>query len=188
MSGDADQDYFADGISEDIITALAKLPQLFVVARNSTFTFKGRNVLVAEVGKSLGVRYVVEGSVRKSGGRVQITAQLIEAATGGHLWAEKYDRELTDIFGVQDDVTAKIVSELAVNLSVRERRTIAAENTQNPEVYDCFLRGRELWWRHTRDAAREARTLLERATRLDPGFAPAHAFLAMIYGMEWGNV
>ncbi len=188
MSGDAEQDYFADGISEDIITALAKLPQLFVVARNSTFTFKGRNVLVAEVGKSLGVRYVVEGSVRKSGGRVRITAQLIEAATGGHLWAEKYDRELTDIFGVQDDVTAKIVSELAVNLSVRERRTIAAENTQNPEVYDCFLRGRELWWRHTRDAAREARTLLERATRLDPGFAPAHAFLAMIYGMEWGNV
>ena len=106
MSGDAEQEYFADGISEDIITALSKLPQLFVIARNSAFTFKGKNVNVGEVGRSLGVRHVLEGSVRKSGGRVRITAQLIDATTGGHLWAERFDRELTDIFAVQDDVTA----------------------------------------------------------------------------------
>ena len=109
MSGDAEQEYFADGISEDIITALSKLPQLFVIARNSAFTFKGKNVNIGEVGKSLGVRNVLEGSVRKAGGRVRITAQLIDATTGGHLWAEKFDRELTDIFAVQDDVTGHIV-------------------------------------------------------------------------------
>ena len=105
MSGDAEQEYFADGISEDIITALSKLSQLFVIARNSTFTFKGKSVHVSEIGKSLGVRYVLEGSVRKSGQRVRITAQLIDATTGGHLWAERFDRDLTDIFAVQDDVT-----------------------------------------------------------------------------------
>ena len=122
MSGDAEQEYFADGISEDIITALSKLPQLFVIARNSSFTFKGRNVRVGEVGKSLGVRYVLEGSVRKSGARVRITAQLIDATTGGHLWAERYDRELTDIFAVQDEVTTQIVSALALSLSAFDRR------------------------------------------------------------------
>ena len=119
MSGDAEQEYFADGISEDIITALSKLSQLFVIARNSSFTFKGKNVHVGEVGKSLGVRYVLEGSVRKSGARVRITAQLIDATTGGHLWAERFDREMTDIFAVQDDVTTHIVNALALNLSAR---------------------------------------------------------------------
>ncbi len=178
MSGDAEQEYFADGISEDIITALSKLPQLFVIARNSSFTFKGRNVHVGEVGKSLGVRYVLEGSVRKSGARVRITAQLIDATTGGHLWAERFDRELTDIFAVQDDVTTQIVSALALNLSAGDRQSIAAEHTDNPEAYDCFLRGRELWWRHAREANREAETLLRRAIELDPRFAPAFAFLA----------
>ncbi len=150
MSGDAEQEYFADGISEDIITALSKLPQLFVIARNSSFTFKGRNVHVGEVGKSLGVRYVLEGSVRKSGNRVRVTAQLIDAPTGGHLWAERFDRELTDIFAVQDDVTTQIVSALAINLSAGERRSIAAEHTDRPEAYDCFLRARDLFWRHAR--------------------------------------
>ena len=119
MSGDTEQEYFADGISEDIITALSKLSQLFVIARNSSFTFKGKNVHIGEVGKSLGVRYVLEGSVRKSGGRVRITAQLIDATTGGHLWAERFDRDLTDIFAVQDDVTTHIVSSLALNLEGR---------------------------------------------------------------------
>ena len=112
MSGEAEQEYFADGISEDTITALSKLPQLFVIARNSSFTFKGRNVNVQEVGQKLGVRYVLEGSVRKSGNRVRITAQLIDAATGGHLWAERFDRDLTDIFAVQDDVTQHIIGAL----------------------------------------------------------------------------
>jgi len=178
MSGDAEQEYFADGISEDIITALSKLPQLFVIARNSSFTFKGRNVHIGEVGKSLGVRYVLEGSVRKSGARVRITAQLIDASTSGHMWAERFDRELTDIFAVQDDVTTQIVSALALNLSAGDRQNIAAEHTDNQEAYDCFLRGRELWWVHGRAANAEAEKLLQRAIELDPGYAPAFAFLA----------
>ena len=147
MSGDAEQEYFADGISEDTITALSKLPQLFVIARNSSFTFKGRNVNVQEVGRSLGVRYVLEGSVRKSGNRVRITAQLIDATTGGHLWAERFDRDLTDIFAVQDDVTQHIVGALALNLTEGDRQRLATEHTDNLEAYDCFLRGRELWRR-----------------------------------------
>ena len=149
MSGDAEQEYFADGISEDIITALSKLPQLFVIARNSAFTFKGKNVNVGEVGKDLGVRHVLEGSVRKSGSRVRITAQLVDAATGGHMWAERFDRDLTDIFAVQDDVTSHIVSALALNLSRDDRQSIAAERTNDQEAYDLFLRGRELWWQFT---------------------------------------
>ena len=191
MSGDVEQEYFADGISEDIITALSKLPQLFVIARNSAFTFKGKNVNVGEVGKSLGVRHVLEGSVRKSGGRVRITAQLIDATTGGHLWAERFDRELTDIFAVQDDVTAHIVSALELNLSRGDRQNIAVERTNNQEAYDCFLRGRELWWRFTPEANREAERLLRRAVTLDPGFAPAFAFLAAAlanaYSNGWGE-
>ena len=143
MSGDAEQEYFADGISEDIITALSKLSQLFVIARNSSFTFKGRNVNVQEVGRNLGVRYVLEGSVRKSGNRVRITAQLIDATTGGHLWAERFDRDLTDIFAVQDDVTQQIVGALALNLTEGDQQRLATEHTDNLEAYDCFLRGRE---------------------------------------------
>ena len=192
MSGDAEQEYFADGISEDIITALSKLPQLFVIARNSAFTFKGKNVNIGEVGRSLGVRHVLEGSVRKSGGRVRITAQLIDATTGGHLWAERFDRELTDIFAVQDDVTCHIVSALALNLSRSDRQSIAAERTDNQEAYDCFLRGRELWWRFSSEANREAERLLQRAIGLDPGFAPAFAFLAATlanaYSNGWGEL
>ena len=170
MSGDAEQEYFADGISEDIITALSKLPQLFVIARNSSFTFKGKNVNIGEVGRSLGVRHVLEGSVRKSGGRVRITAQLIDATTGGHLWAERFDRELTDIFAVQDDVTSHIVSALALNLSRSDRQSIAAERTDNQEAYDCFLRGRELWWRFSSEANREAERLLQARNRARPRF------------------
>jgi adenylate cyclase len=187
MSADPEQEYFADGISEDIITALSKLPQLFVIARNSAFTFKGRNVLVPEVAKTLGVRYVLEGSVRKSGSRVRITAQLIDAVSGGHLWAERFDRELADIFAVQDEVTAKIVAEMAVNLTPGERRSLAAERTGNFEAYDCFLRGREAFFRTTREANREAQAHCERAIELDPAFAPAHAFLAATHAIDWQN-
>jgi adenylate cyclase len=141
MSGDPEQEYFADGISEDIITALSKLSQLFVIARNSSFTFKGKHVHVREIGKTLGVRYVLEGSVRKAGARVRITAQLIDATNDGHLWAERFDRELTDIFAVQDDVTRQIVAALSLNLTQGDQRRIQAGQTGNMEAFDCFLRG-----------------------------------------------
>ena len=187
MSGDAEQEYFADGISEDTITALSKLSQLFVIARNSSFTFKGRNVNVQEVGRSLGVRYVLEGSVRKSGNRVRITAQLIDATTGGHLWAERFDRDLTDIFAVQDDVTQHIVGALALNLREGEQQRIATEHTDNLEAYDCLLRGRELLWLFMREQNKQARELLQRAIELDPKFAPAYAFLAISNLLDYVN-
>jgi adenylate cyclase len=187
MSGDAEQEYFADGISEDIITALSMLPQLFVIARNSSFTFKGRNVLVTEVGKNLGVRYVLEGSVRKSGSRVRITAQLTDATTGGHLWAERFDRDLTDIFAVQDDVTAKIVSALSLNLNAVDLGRIAGPRTDNVEAYDCYLRGRALWQRSAKDSNAQARALLQRAVELDPKFASAHALLSTVHVFDYIN-
>jgi len=178
MSGDPEQDYFADGISEDIITALSKLSQLFVIARNSSFTFKGKNVHVQDIGKTLGVHYVLEGSVRKAGNRVRITAQLIDATNDGHLWAERFDRDLTDIFAVQDDVTGQIVAALSLNLTQGERRRMMAEQTNNMEAFECFLRGRELWWRHAKEPNAQGRDLLLRATELDPNFAPAYGWLA----------
>lgn len=187
MSGDAEQDYFADGISEDIITALSKLSQLFVIARNSSFTFKGQNVNVQEVGTKLGVRHVLEGSVRKSGNRVRITAQLIDAISGGHLWAERFDRDLTDIFAVQDDVTQQIVGALALNLTDDARQRLAPEHPRNTEAYDCFLRGRELWHRLTKETNVASRDLLQRATELDPNFASAYAFLALTHGIDYLN-
>jgi adenylate cyclase len=187
MSGDPEQDYFADGISEDIITALSKLSQLFVIARNSSFTFKGKNVHVQEVGAKLGVRHVLEGSVRKSGNRVRITAQLIDASSGGHLWAERFDRDLTDIFAVQDDVTQHIVGALALNLTEGDRQRVAPEHTRNAEAYECFLRGRELWHRLTKETNVAARDLLLRAVELDSDFASAHAFLALTHGLDYVN-
>ncbi|MET0167949.1 MAG: adenylate/guanylate cyclase domain-containing protein [Vicinamibacterales bacterium] len=187
MSGDAEQEYFADGISEDTITALSKLSQLFVIARNSSFTFKGRNVNVQEVGRSLGVRYVLEGSVRKSGNRVRINAQLIDATTGGHLWAERFDRDLTDIFAVQDDVTQHIVGALALNLTEGEQQRLATEQSDNLEAYDCYLRGREQVWRFTKAQNTEGRELLQRAIELDPKFAPAYAFLAISSLLDYVN-
>jgi adenylate cyclase len=151
--------------------------QLFVIARNSSFTFKGKNVHVREVGQDLGVRYILEGSVRKSGNRVRITSQLIDATTGGHLWAERFDRNLTDIFAVQDDATRQIVAALSLNLTKGDRQRVVAEHTDNMEAFDCFLRGRELWWRHAKEPNSQARGLLQRAIELDPNFAPAYAFL-----------
>ncbi len=187
MSGDTEQEYFADGISEDIITALSKLSQLFVIARNSSFTFKGRNVNVQEVGRSLGVHYMLEGSVRKSGNRVRITAQLIDATTGGHLWAERFDRNLTDIFAVQDDVTQQIVDALALNLSKGDQQRLATEQTGNLDAYDYFLHGREQLWRFTKAENIKGRELLQRAVEFDPKFAPAYAFLAFANILDYAN-
>ena len=144
MSGDPEQEYFSDGISEDIITDLSKIAGLTVIARNSSFTFKGRSVDIREVGKELGVRSVLEGSIRRASNRVRITAQLIDATNGAHLWADRYDRDLTDIFEVQDDVTRRIVDALKVTLSPAENMRLADSGTPNIEAYDCYLRGREV--------------------------------------------
>jgi adenylate cyclase len=187
MSGDPEQEYFADGISEDIITALSKLSQLFVIARNSSFTFKGKAVHVGEVSQKLGVKFIVEGSVRKSGNRVRITAQLIDGASGGHLWAERYDRTLDDIFAVQDEVTQEIVAALALNLTDAERRRLASEYTGNPEAHDYFLRGRECWWHPSKETSVDAKVMLQRAIACDPSFVPAYAFLAAVHTRDYVN-
>ncbi|MFQ6078772.1 MAG: adenylate/guanylate cyclase domain-containing protein, partial [Thermodesulfobacteriota bacterium] len=143
MSGDPEQEYFSDGITEDLITDLSKVSGLFVIARNSAFTYKGKSAKVEQVGRELGVRYVVEGSVRRAGDRVRITAQLVDAETGYHLWTERYDRDLKDIFDLQDEVTQKIVAALKVKLTRRELELLERKYTDNPEAYDCYLRGWE---------------------------------------------
>ena len=154
-------------------------------------TYKGKPVRVKQVGRDLGVRYVLEGSVRKAGARVRITAQLIDAATGHHLWAERFDRDLADIFAVQDEVTSRIVVTLAGKLEESERRRARSLQTENLEAYDCVLRGRELWFRFTPEANREARRLYEKAIELDPDYARAYASLAWTYltehGERWGD-
>jgi adenylate cyclase len=180
LSGDPDQQYFADGLSEDILTALARFTQLLVIARNSTFVYKGRAVAIADVGRDLNVRYVPEGSVRRSGDRLRVAAQLIEAATSAHLWAERYDRTLTDIFALQDEITERIVTTLVSNI---ERSIIEQARRKPPSslgAYELFLHGRQ-----QRDLSRyegmvAAKGLFEQAVALDPGYALAHAELAYI--------
>jgi adenylate cyclase len=181
MSGDPEQEYFSDGLTEDIIAGLAKVPKLFVIARNSTFTYKGKPVKVQEVGKELGVRYVIEGSIQRSGDRVRVTAQLIDAQTGNHLWAERYDRELKDIFSLQDEITMKIMTELQVKLTEGELARLDVKNTNNVEAYAKFLQGRHyLLQRNPEDRIR-ARQMFEEAIALDPEYANAYAGLAAIY-------
>jgi adenylate cyclase len=184
MGGDPEQDYFADGLTEDLITELSRFQELRVIARNSVMTYKGKPVRVQEVGQDLGVRYVLEGSVRRAGARIRITAQLIEAATGHHLWAERFDRDIADIFDVQDEVTSRIVATLAGKLTESERRRARSGQTENLEAYECVLRGREFWERFTPEANREARRLYEKAIELDPDYARAYASLAWTYLVE----
>jgi TolB-like protein len=187
MSGDVEQEYFADGISEDIITSLSKLSQLLVIARNSSFTYKGRAVNVQEVARELGVRFVIEGSVRKSGNRVRITSQLIDCTTGGHLWAERFDRDLTDIFAVQDEVTQEIVTAMAVTLTADDHERIKTIETDNLEAYDYFLRGREHFWLQMKEDNLLARAMFEQARDLDPAFAPTYALLSFTHMMDYIN-
>jgi adenylate cyclase len=184
LGGDPEQEYFADGITEDLITELSRFQELRVIARNSVLTYKGKPARVQDVGRDLGVRYVLEGSVRKAGARVRITAQLIDAGSGHHLWAERFDRDLADIFAVQDEVTSRIVATLAGKLAESERRRARSGQTENLEAYDCVLRGRELWERFTPEANREARRLYEKAIELDPEYARAYASLAWTYLMD----
>jgi adenylate cyclase len=185
MSGDPEQEYFADGITEDIITELARNRGLFVIARNSSFTFKGTATNVGEVGRKLGVRYLVEGSVRKADQRVRITAQLIEAATGSHIWAERYDRDLEDIFAVQDEVTRSIVAAVPGHLESDIVKASRRKPTESLGAYDHYLRGMEIVnrWRH--DDNPEAMAEFESAVRLDPNFARAHASLGHMHLRIW---
>jgi adenylate cyclase len=188
-SGDPEQEYFSDGISEDITTDLSKIAGLMVISRNSCFTYKGRSVDVRAVGRDLGVRSVLEGSIRRAGNRVRITAQLIDAATGGHLWAERYDRDLTDLFAVQDDVTRRIFDALKVTLSPAEKVRLADSEACNIEAYDYFLRGREflLGENKTREKFKQSIELFLRALELDPKHSQAFAGLSWAYIFDYFN-
>jgi adenylate cyclase len=184
MSDDPGQDYFADGITEDLITDLSKISGLFVIARNSTFAYKGKQVKVQQVAEDMGVRYVLEGSVRRAGDQVRINAQLVDATTGGHLWAERYDGTLEDVFALQDEVSQKIVSALAVTLTPEEQQRLSQAAKANPEAYDLLLRGLERYRRFTRETNAEAREYFERAAAIHPDFARAHADIALTHAED----
>ena len=191
MSGDAEQEYFSDGMTEDLITDLSKISALFVIAGNSSFAYKGRLVKVQEIGRDLGVRFVLEGSIRKSGNRVRITAQLIDAESGGHLWAERFDRDLTDIFATQDEVVEKIVRALAVTLTQGEEKRLGRRGTDNVAAYEAVLRARELLGGATRETVAQARAMYQRAIELDASYAVPHAGLAATavsnYVSDWAD-
>ena len=185
MSGDPEQEYFSDGITEDLITDLSKISGLFVIARNSVFTYKGKAVKVEEVGQELGVKYVLEGSVRKVRNRVRITAQLVDTTTGGHLWAERYDRDLRDIFALQDEVTQKIVTALVVKLTEDEQERLVRKGTDSLEAYDYTLRGMDYFFRFTKEANGQARQMFEKAIDLDPKYALAHTWLGWTHWVDY---
>ncbi len=171
MSGDPEQEYFADGMVEEITTALSRFKWLFVIARNSSFTFKDRTVDIKEVGRKLGVRYVLEGSVRKASGKVRIAGQLIDAVTGAHIWADRFERDLTDIFALQDDVTVAVVSAIEPKLLRTEIAEAALRRPENLTAYDFYLRAMQQWYPTTREGLAEAIRLARRALELDPRFA-----------------
>jgi len=181
MSGDPEQIYFADGMTEDLITDLSKVAGLFVIARNSTFVYKGKSRDVREIARTLGVRYVLEGSVRRSGNDVRVNAQLIDATTGGHVWADRYDGDLKNIFGLQDKVTRNVVSALAVELTKDDRDRVARRGTANAEAYDVFLKGWQHYLRQTPEDFRAAIVHFNKAAELDPKYARAYAALAATY-------
>jgi adenylate cyclase len=195
MSGDPEQQYFSDGVSEDIITELSRFQSLSVAARNSSFQFQGKAADVKRIGRDLGVQYVVEGSIQKAGSRVRVTAQLIDAATGHHVWAERYDRDGQDIFAVQDEVTRRIAAMTAGRVESAGTRSAQRKPTNALAAYDCVLRGRQIRMAAYLDtdlfvsgALKSARALFERAIRIDPDYARAHAELAWSYLQEWFNL
>src|SRR5438067_3813526 len=193
MSGDPEQEYFSDGITEDIITDLSKVSGLFVVARNTAFTFKGKTMEAPQVAKHLGVNFILEGSVRKAGARVRVTGQLIHGKDGGHVWADRYDRDLTDIFAIQDEITHAIVEQLKVKLLPQEKKSIGQTPTANVEAYTYYLRGRDFFNRHSKRYFQLARRMFAKAVELDPLYARAYAgiadcdsFLFLWYGEDIG--
>ena len=184
LSGDTEQEYLADGISENIISALSKISKMFVIARNSTFTYKGKPVNVKQVSRELGVRYVLEGSVQKAGNQLRVTAQLVDATTGNHLWSERYDRELKDIFVLQDDITKKIITALQVKLTEGEQARTASKGTNNLDAYLKFLQAMETIRRFNRESNALGKQLAEEAVALDPKYAPAYRALSGAHQMD----
>ena len=190
MSGDPEQEYFSDGLSEDIITDLSKISELHVIARNSSFTYKGKPVDVKLVGRELGVRYVLEGSVRKAGNRVRITGQLIDATSDAHVWADRFDRDLTDIFAVQDEVTRNIVDALKIKLTPAEAAKLGAEGeAAKGKAHDFYMLGRETLFGaiKSREVFDRTTDLFEQAISEDPGYGPPYAGMAMAFGLNWQN-
>ena len=191
MSGDPEQEYFADGMTEDLITDLSKISGLLVIARNSVFTYKGQSVNVPDVCRELGVRWALEGSVRKAGNRIRVNAQLIDGGTGGHLWAERFDRDLDDIFAVQDEVTAEIVDALKLMVSREDVAAAVARPTTDMGVYDAFLRAREKMWHSAPQSIKESAAMLEALIEENPDFAPAlgcHAITQLsLFTNQWSD-
>jgi adenylate cyclase len=185
LSADPEQGYFADGITYGLITELSRLSGLFVISRHSSFAYRGMEKSAEEIGAELGVRYLLKGSVQRAGERVRITAQLIDSASGAHLWAERYDRDLRDIFAVQDEVTRRIVAVLQVRLAGAEAERFGHEGTTSIEAHDALLRGLERFWQYTQKSAEEARAWFARAVELDCGYAAAHAWLARALAYQW---
>ncbi len=181
LSGDPDQGYFSDGLTNDLITDLSKFRELFVIASNTVFTYRGRAVKIKELGQELGVRYVLEGSVQKMDNKVRVNAQLIDAITGEHLWAERYDRDLKDLFAIQNEIIQSIVTKLAVKIDEAERARAIRKKTESLDAYDYKLRGMEYFFREERSQNRQARQLFERAIKLDPHYASAYVALALTY-------
>jgi adenylate cyclase len=185
MSGDAEQEFFVDGLTEDIITELSRRHELFVISRNSTFVYKGQAVNLREVAEKLGAQYLVEGSVRKAGNRLRVTVQLIDTANDTHIWAEKYDRTLDDVFAIQDEVTGAIVATLPGRVEAAQQDLLVRKKPANLAAYECVLAAKVLHHRSNREENAEARRLIERAIALDPDYAHAHAWRGCILGQAW---
>src|SRR5207244_4962388 len=181
MTGDTAQEYFVDGMVEEITTAIARLPWLFVIARNSAFTYKGKPVDVKRVAQELGVRYVLEGSVRKAGGRVRITGQLIDTATGAHIWADRFDGALDDVFELQDQIAGNVVGAIEPRLFLSEMERATRKPTENLDAYDLYLRARAQYYKLSDEGMREAVSLLRRALEIDPYYAPAAAMIGLCH-------
>ncbi|MGD8578205.1 MAG: tetratricopeptide repeat protein [Lysobacterales bacterium] len=189
LSGDAENEYFSDGIAEEILNLLVKLPQLRVASRTSSFMFKGEKVNIPEVARKLGVNTLLEGSVRRAGDRVRITAQLIEVGTDSHLWSETYDRELKDVFAIQDDIARSIVAALEVKLTPRDRRALQSVATSDAKAYDYYLRGRQYFYKFTRQQFHNAILMFRKAIEQDPNYALAYAGMADAYSLlyQWAD-
>ena len=187
MSADGEQELFADGLTEDIITELSRFRELFVISRSSSFVFKGKPVNLRDVARELGVQFVLEGSVRKAANRVRVTVQLIDAELDRHVWAERFDRQMEDVFAIQDEVVASIVATLAGRVEAASRDRAKNKPTENMAAYECVLAGKTLHHRRSPEANKQALQMLDRAIELDPGYAHAHAWKACVMGQAWTN-